>query len=142
MRISTKFSVAVHALLLIAVETSPCSSAWIAGSVNTNPVVIRRIIGQLQQAGLVSGNQGRTGYTLLLQPSEIRLLDIYKAVAHTESDQLFAIHEDTNIQCMVGATIQLLLESVMAEAQQALELVLAGVNLEQLIQKMKQAQMS
>lgn len=139
MRISTKFSVAVHALIIIAVEQEPPSSSWIAGSVNTNPVVIRRIIGLLQKANLLSGSQGKSGYVLLKAPQDITLLEVYKAVAMTEADQLFAIHENTNINCPVGANIQFLLEAVMAESQVAMEAVLKAVTLEMLIKKIPQA---
>ncbi len=136
MRISTKFSVAVHALILVSVEKEPCSSAWIAGSVNTNPVVIRRIIGLMQKAGLLSGSQGKRGYTVMKPASELTLLDIYKAVAVSESDQLFGIHEHPNINCPVGASIQCVLETVMRDAQTALERTLKAVTLQQLIEKM------
>jgi len=135
MRISTKFSVAVHALLLVATEKEPCTSALIAGSVNTNPVVIRRIIGLLQKADLLSGIRGKSGYVLKKQAKEITLLDIYNAVAVTESMQLFSIHENPNIECDIGASIQFLLETIMNEAQSAMETVLKAVTLEHLIQK-------
>lgn len=136
MRINTKFSVAVHVMILVSVETEPSSSAWIAGSVNTNPVVIRRIIGLLQKAGLLSGSQGKSGYTIMKPVSKLTLLDIYRAVAVSESDQLFGIHENSNIACPVGASIQFLLETVMGDAQNAMEKVLKAVTLQQLIDKM------
>lgn len=136
MRISTKFSVAVHALILVSVEKEPCSSAWIAGSVNTNPVVIRRIIGLMQKAGILTGIQGKSGYTIMKPASKLTLLDIYKAVAVSESDQLFCIHGHPNINCPVGASIQFLLETVMGDAQNAMEKVLEAVTLQQLIDNM------
>lgn len=135
MRISTKFSVAVHTLLLVATEKEPCSSTLIAGSVNTNPVVIRRIIGLLQKANLLSGIRGKSGYVLKKHACEITLLDIYNAVAITESMQLFSIHENPNIDCEIGASIQFLLETIMNEAQSAMETVLKAVTLEHLIKK-------
>lgn len=139
MRISTKFSVAVHTLILVSVSPEPCSSAWIAGSVNTNPVVIRRIVSLLQKASLMSGSQGKSGYTLMRDPSTITLLDVYKAVSVTEADMLFSIHENPNIKCPVGASIQFLLESVIEDAQSAMETVLSAVTIENLINKMQQA---
>lgn len=135
MRISTKFSVAVHALLLVATEKEPCTSALIAGSVNTNPVVIRRIMSLLQNANLVSGIRGKSGYMLQKSPEAITLLDIYHAVAEEESLQLFNIHDNPNIECEVGASIQMLLEVIMNEAQSAMETVLNAVTLEHLIKK-------
>jgi len=139
MQISTKFPVAVHTLLLVAVKKEQCTSAWIAGSVNTNPVVIRRIAGHLQKAGLLSGNQGKSGYELMKAPSAITLLYIYKAVALTESDQLFTIHDNPNIRCSVGASIQFLLGTIMEDAQKSMETVLAAVTLQQLINRMSKA---
>ncbi|MGB3569491.1 MAG: Rrf2 family transcriptional regulator, partial [Priestia megaterium] len=50
MKISSRFTVAVHILSLIKVDSShPSTSEWIASSVNTNPVVIRRVIGMLKK---------------------------------------------------------------------------------------------
>ncbi len=52
----------------------------IAESVNTNAVVIRRILGMLKNAGLVDMKRG-TGGSYLTKPIEdISLLEVYKAV--------------------------------------------------------------
>ena len=65
MKISSRFTVAVHILSLVAIESNElCTSEWIAESVNTNPVVIRRIIGKLRNAGLIQVRQGLGGATL------------------------------------------------------------------------------
>lgn len=59
MKISSRFTVAVHILSLLALEKNAhCTSEWIAGSVNTNPVVVRRVIGQLKKAGFVQVRPG------------------------------------------------------------------------------------
>jgi DNA-binding IscR family transcriptional regulator len=66
MKISSRFTVAVHILPLIAMEESTtCTSEWIAGSVNTNPVIIRRVVGKLKKAGLVNVRPGTGGAFLL-----------------------------------------------------------------------------
>jgi Rrf2 family protein len=135
MRINTKFSVAVHTLILVADVPDDCSSSFIAGSVNTNPVVIRKIIGLLQKAGILKKNSRRTGYDLLKSPAKITMLDIYRAVAANESESLFNVHENSNIQCNIGASIQFILEDVIDDAQKAMEKVLSEVNLQQLIKK-------
>ena len=66
MKISSRFTMAVHILALLALEKNTlCTSEWIAKSVNTNPVVVRRIIGKLKKAGLVNVRPGTGGAYLL-----------------------------------------------------------------------------
>ena len=136
MSISSKFSVAVHILLLVGTATKPLTSAFIAGSVNTNPVVIRRIIGDLKKARILDSSQGKVGYDLLIDPSHINLLDIYKAVSGSDVENLFSMHENPNLACPVGASIQVLLESILTGAQEAMEKVLSDVTLQKLIDTM------
>jgi len=136
MRINTKFSVAVHTLLLIATSPEESTSAWIAGSVNTNPVVIRKIVGLLQKGNLLGKTGRKTGYELVKSPEQITLLEIYRAVAVTEAEQLFDMHENPNVKCRVGASIQFLLEGIMSDAQTAMEAVLSNVRLQHLIDEL------
>src|SRR5688572_16043599 len=91
MAANSQFSMAVHVLSLLARERSGnVTSEYIASSVNTNPVVIRRIIGQLNQAGLVSSQPGASGGTRLARRAgDITLRDIYGAV---DCGEVFALH--------------------------------------------------
>lgn len=134
-QISTRFSIAIHTLSLIAVNPNECTGDYIAGSVNTNPVVIRRIIGMLKKAGLVDVRAGVGGATLRKAPSEITLLHIYRAVHVTEENQLFRVHEDSNIACIVGRNIEAALQQELQEAQRAMEERLEQTTLEQLLEK-------
>lgn len=136
-QISTRFSIAVHTLSLIAVSPNDCTGDFIAGSVNTNPVVIRRIMGMLKKAGLVEVRPGVGGASLLKDPSEITLLDVYRAVNVTEENQLFRIHENPNIRCLVGRNIEQVLQAELRDAQSAMEQRLAQTTLAQLIGKFK-----
>lgn len=131
-QISTRFSVAVHTLSVLAVS-GECTGDFIAGSVGTNPVIIRRIMGMLKQAGLVAVRPGVGGASLLRAPDQITLLDIYQAVDVTDEGQLFSIHADPNPQCPVGRNIEAVLRTEMLEAQRAMEQRLAQVTLSQLI---------
>ncbi|MCG7408158.1 Rrf2 family transcriptional regulator [Paenibacillus sp. ACRRX] len=134
MKISSRFSVAVHILCLLALERSQLlTSDWIAGSVNTNPVVIRRLTGKLKQAGLVQVRPGTGGATLLKEPEQITLLDIYRAVEVVEEGELFHMHEQPNPDCFVGANIQSVLEGILVSAQAAMERVLAEIPLSALV---------
>lgn len=121
MSISTKFPVAVHVLSIISLNRqTTIYSDYIAASVNTNPVVIRRIVGLLKKAGLVDSAPGMGGITLLKEPQEITLYDIYNAVS-VKDKQLFSLHQDTNPECVVGKNIQQSLVGVMRTAEEAME---------------------
>ncbi|KFN05867.1 Rrf2 family transcriptional regulator [Paenibacillus macerans] len=133
-QISTRFSIAVHTLSLIAV-TPDCTGDFIAGSVNTNPVIIRRIMGMLKKAGLVEVRPGVGGAALLKEPDRITLLDVYRAVNVAEENQLFRIHENSNIACLVGRNIENVLQAELKDAQLAMEYRLAQTTLGQIIEK-------
>ncbi|SBO16298.1 Rrf2 family transcriptional regulator [Carnobacterium divergens] len=121
MSISTKFPVAVHVLSILSLNRqATIYSDYIAASVNTNPVVIRRIVGLLKKAGLVDSAPGMGGITLLKEPQEITLYDIYNAVS-VKDKQLFSLHQDTNPECIVGKNIQQSLVGVMRTAEEAME---------------------
>lgn len=133
MKISSRFAIAVHILSLLAVNpTSHNTSEWIAGSVNTNPVIIRTVLGKLKKAGLVSVRSGVGGAYLTKELKDITLFDIYQAVEVVPEENLFHLHEQPNPQCPVGANIQGVLQLVLLQAQSALEEVLAKVTMEQL----------
>ncbi len=110
---SSRFTIAVHTLLCIERfrKDYKTTSDFIAGSVNVNPVIIRRIIGQLKKAGLVTteAGVGVAGTDLTREPSEISLADIFLAVEGDEP--LFHFHEQPNPACPVGKTIRSVLGS-------------------------------
>ncbi|MFC5589778.1 Rrf2 family transcriptional regulator [Sporosarcina soli] len=134
MKISSRFTVAVHILSLLAIERNElCTSEWIAESVNTNPVVIRRVIGKLRDTGLVQVRRGVGGATLQKPLQEITLLDVYRAVEVVEEGELFQIHEKPNPNCPVGANIQAVLELILLRAQEAMESVLQEITMEELV---------
>ena len=137
LKISTRFSVGIHilALLEIAKEYS-CTSEFIAGRVNTNPVVIRRLLGLLKKAGLINSSAGVAGAALARKPEEITLLEVYKAVGAADST-LFGMHEQTNPNCPVGANIQFALDDTVKSAQTVLEKELASRTLADIISNIK-----
>ncbi|MEC0369121.1 Rrf2 family transcriptional regulator [Paenibacillus chibensis] len=136
-QISSRFSVAVHILSLIAVSTKECTGDYIAGSVNTNPVIIRKIMGNLKKAGLVDVRPGVGGASLLKAPDEITLLDVYRAVDVVDEGQLFHVHDGPNPDCPVGGSIEAALRAEFAEAQAAMERRLEKTTLAQLAMQFK-----
>ena len=136
MKISSRFTVAIHILTLIKIEKNyTLTSNQIAESVNTNPVVIRRLMGKLKKAGSIEVSHGSAGGKLLQSLDEITLFDVYRSVEVVEQGNLFQIHEDTNINCTVGANIQIVLEVILESAQDAMETVLKSVTLENIMNK-------
>lgn len=132
-QISTRFSIAVHTLSLIASSPQECTGEYMAGSVNTNPVIIRRIMGMLKKAGLVDVRAGVGGASLLKDPADITLLDVYRAVIAAQEHQLFRIHDNANLNCPVGRNIERVLQGELADAQAVMEQRLAQTTLAQVI---------
>lgn len=134
-QISTRFSMAVHILALIASHDAELTGEHIAGSINTNPVVVRRIIAMLKRAGLVNVRAGIGGASLSRPPEAITLLDIYRAVDLIENNQLFGVHEQSNPLCEIGRNIENVLRCELDEAQRVMEERLARTTLRTLIAK-------
>jgi Rrf2 family protein len=115
---NTQFSVGVHVLTLLAQE--PQSSEAMAGSVGTNPVHVRRVLGHLRRAGLVASRPGvGGGWRLERPPDAITLGDVWRAIHGAEP--LLALHQGANPDCAVGRRIQTTLEAVDARAARAVE---------------------
>lgn len=93
MNTSSRFAFAVHVLALLSMQKGvPLSSDIIAGSVNTNPALIRRLLSMLSAAGLTTSQLGAGGGALLVrEPDSMTLLDVYRAV---DDAQLFALHRE------------------------------------------------
>ncbi|HEM3576474.1 TPA: Rrf2 family transcriptional regulator [Streptococcus suis] len=124
MQLSSRFTIASHILVLLALEgdKEKQTSTSIAGSVGVNPVIIRNILAQLKEAGLVQVARGVGGARLAQAPEQITLLHVYQAVElFGENGQLFGFHEQPNPNCQVGRNIHPLLDSRLENAQSALE---------------------
>ena len=124
---STRFPAAVHILTLLAVRRGEyLSSEWIAKSLRTNAVVVRRILGQLQAAGLVESRTGSQGGTRLTTSADkISLLDIYEAV---EDQSVFALH-DPHPKCPVASSVREKVASLVEQAEAAMKRQLAKTRL-------------
>ena len=126
---NSRFAVSVHILAYLAYRAGAAvPSAEIAGSVDTNPVVIRRLLSALVKARLVSAQKGVTGGFSLSKPSAaISLLDIYHAAEPKPNHGLN--HFAPNHRCPVGAKIEHVLGGIFAKAQTSMETELARVSL-------------
>ncbi|NQG98337.1 Rrf2 family transcriptional regulator [Streptococcus suis] len=140
MQISSRFTIASHILLLLAIEggKEKQTSETIAASVGVNPVIIRKILSQLKLAGLVQVARGVGGARLVADPAEISLLRVYQAVQPFGSEgQLFGFHEQPNPACQVGRQIHPLLDHRLQAAQQAMEMELGTSSLADLMAELE-----
>ncbi|MDY4610820.1 MAG: Rrf2 family transcriptional regulator [Sphaerochaetaceae bacterium] len=122
MKITSRFTVAVHTLLAIHTfgKDYKTTSEFIASSVNVNPVIIRRTLGSLKEAGIVDVKAGSGGASIIKPLKDITLLDVYKAVDSVE-DGLFNFHDNPNPACPVGKNIHAVLDGHLLDAQAAME---------------------
>jgi Rrf2 family transcriptional repressor of oqxAB len=122
---SGRFAMAVHALALLAQDHDGYPSAYLAGSVNTHAVFLRRVLGSLARAGLIETREGRGGgYRLARPASAIRLSEVYRVM---EPDgPLTASPCDPNPRCPVGAGMRSAFAATAEAAREGLEQALAG----------------
>lgn len=125
----TKFSVAVHILILISESPTPINSEQMAGSVGTNPSYIRKILALLKKENIVDGHRGVSGYTMTVAPEQLTLLQIYQAVMEEPKIHLLDIHQNPNDQCVVGRHIRPVLTDMFSNMEDAFARSLAGKTL-------------
>jgi Rrf2 family protein len=126
---NTRFAASVHILAYLACRPgASVPSAEIASSVDTNPVVIRRLLSSLVKARLVSATKGAAGgFALSSTPENISLREVYRAVE--EQPHRGLDHFAPNHKCPVGAKIGSILQGVYVKAQASMEAELARVSL-------------
>jgi Rrf2 family protein len=131
MAVNTRFCTGIHTLVLLAADPDvQQTSDEIARKLNTNPVVIRRVLSLLRQAGLVSSQKGPSGGSKLAKPGKaIRLGDIYRAL------EPVSIFHGSNLTGEQADKVNGALEKIYRDAQGALEAELDGTTLNQLAKK-------
>jgi Rrf2 family protein len=137
MSTNSRFAVAVHVLSLMAwSDEEPLKSEQVAESVNTNPVVIRRMLRELADAGLVISQTGSLGGSRLANdPAKTTLLDVYQAL---ECGGVFSMHRTPpSRDCPVGVNIETVLGDVFLEVDSAVEQVLGTITINDVVQRLK-----
>lgn len=123
MQITSRFTVALHIFTCVEVfkDEYKVTSDFLAGSINTNPVIIRKIVTQLKNAGLIEVARGTGGITVTKPLNEITFYDVYEAIEPVENGDLFHFHENPNPECPVGRNIHALLDQKLQAIQSAME---------------------
>jgi Rrf2 family protein len=133
---SCRFSFAVHVMAVLAIEEGECcSSSRLAETVNTNPVVIRRLLLELHHAGLVRTRRGPQGGAVLSRrPDRINLLQIQAAV---DPQELFGLHPNPpSRECPVGRRIGDVMGYIQRRATRSYTQELRRITLQDVVQRL------
>lgn len=123
MQISSRFTIAIHIFACIDTfeKDYKITSEFLASSINVNPVIIRKLLGQLKAAGLIHVQRGSGGASIARPLEEITFLDVYHAVDCVGAEGLFHFHENPSDKCPVGRNIHNVLDSRLRQIQDAME---------------------
>jgi Rrf2 family protein len=133
---NAKFQISVHILTLLAkAGGEPLSSEYIAGSININPVLVRKEISVLRKAGIVQSKEGKNGGCFLAKNAQnILLSEVYEAVRQN-STVLGKCKNTPNPDCVVGRQINKHIEGVYQIADDAIFASLGKISLEEFSSK-------
>jgi len=119
MRYDSRLSRMLHILVHMARHGGPVTSERMAAMLGTNPVVVRRTMSGLRDAGYVRSEKGHGGgWVITCDLEQVTLLDVYKAVGQPS---LFAIgNERSNPDCMIEQVVNLAVDDALREAESVL----------------------
>lgn len=123
MQISSKFTIGVHLLAVIDYlgESEKVTSSVLAGSIGVNPVIVRNVMGDLKEAGIIQISQGKSGITLAKKLTDITFYHIYKAVDCVKDEGMFHFHENPNPECPIGRNIHKAMDGKLDRVQKCME---------------------
>ena len=137
MQITSKFTIAVHIITAIDFfkDTEKVTSSFLAGSVGANPVIVRNVMGNLKEAGIIDISQGKSGITLAKKLDQITFYDIYKAVDCVNDEGLFHFHENPSMDCPVGRNIHKALDEELLDIQNAMENQMKSITVSKVVDR-------
>lgn len=112
-----RFAISMHILVLLTESNEEwLPSDYLAGSMNINPVLVRKEISNLRKHGIIISKEGKNGGCSLAKPADkIHLSDVYRIVSpQTLLGNLLA---SPNPKCPIGQQINEHLESLNLEAE-------------------------
>lgn len=129
MKQDSRLSSALHALLHMAAERGPVTSEALGQCLGTNPVVIRRTLGLLREAGIVRSDKGKSGgWRIAADLSTITLRQLHAALGEPA---VFALgHRNPAPRCLVEQSVNAVLDDAFAEAEALLMQRFAAVTLD------------
>ena len=139
MQISTKFTIAIHVLAAVDFfgKDRKVTSGFLAASIGSNPVIIRNIMSDLQNAGIIATKRGPGGIEIVKPLDQITFYDVYEAVEKNK-DHLFNFHDNPNPACPVGRNIHDALDGRLADAQKNFENDLKRYNMVEVLKDIRE----
>lgn len=139
MQISTKFTIAIHVLAAVDFfgKDRKVTSGFLAASIGSNPVIIRNIMSDLQNAGIIATKRGPGGIEIVKPLDRITFYDVYEAVEKNK-DHLFNFHDNPNPACPVGRNIHDALDGRLADAQNNFENDLKRYNMADVLKDIRE----
>lgn len=136
MQVTSRFTLAIHAILFIRCyeETRKVTSAELARSIGADATIIRRVLGQLQSAGIVNVRPGVGGASIARPLAEVNLLDIYEAI-EASNGPMFKFYKTKDPTCRVAASIHTAIDESLAKIEDAMFDEMRAINMESLYRK-------
>ncbi|MDX8350216.1 Rrf2 family transcriptional regulator [Cognatiyoonia sp. IB215446] len=128
MKRNSRLSLALHTLSHMAIEPARIrTSTEIADHAGTNPVVVRRVLGKLRDAGLLISEKGHAGgWRLARAPQEITLADVYVAL---DERLVAASNQEEAPSCSVEHILQRKVTAVLEDVERSLIARLAATTI-------------
>lgn len=146
MQFSSKFTIGVHVLTAISYfeKEENVTSNFLAASVGVNPVIVRTVMSELKDAGLIEISQGKTGIRLAKPLSGMTFYDVYKAT-NDNGNGLFRFHENPNPACPVGRNIHKAMDERLLAVQEGMEREMKAIRVsdvyEDVVKEIKKGEM-
>ncbi len=134
---NSRFSLAVHILTLLAhVKGERLTSDAMATAIGANPVLLRRLLGPLREAGLVHSQSATGGGWELARPAdEITLRDVRLAASEGSS---FAVHRNTpHPNCLVGQNVHRVIEGIYDRTERLIDNELDQITIASVLRSVK-----
>ncbi|WP_076461491.1 Rrf2 family transcriptional regulator [Limosilactobacillus caccae] len=131
----TKFTVAIHILVMLAASDKNLNSTDLANSVGTNASYIRKVMAILNEHKIIASQRGKSGTQLLVSPAKLNLLDLYQAIEGTDP-HIFQFHQNPNPACPVGRNIKQALFPFLEDAEYQLQQALKKDTLADVINRL------
>ncbi|MEP3347660.1 MAG: Rrf2 family transcriptional regulator [Litoreibacter sp.] len=131
MKRKSRLSLALHTLAHMAADPQKVqTSAQIAGHAGTNPVVVRRVLGKLRDAGLLTAEKGHAGgWRLARKPELVSLADVYVAL---EESLVAASKKEDVPTCSLEHGLHTKVTSILEDVEQSLIARLAETSLSEI----------
>ena len=141
MQITSKFTIAAHIIAAIDYfkDREKVTSNFLAGSVGANPVIVRNVMGNLKESGIIEISQGKSGISLAKELDEITFYDVYKAVDCVDDEGLFHFHENPNINCPIGRNIHSAMDEKLQRVQSIMENELSRITMADVVADVRKA---